>query len=521
MDMGTSPGCPVNESHNALTVYTVIFGGPDHVIECDTGGALARAAGREMPRKPFREVFPDEAGQIFADTLDRVYRTGEPCQCPECALCRCGSGQSFLSVVLAPRRDSAGVINGVYVFGINITEAVLAVRAHEQLAAEHRQTEEQLLSANERLRAIINASPLAIITLARDGAIRTWNSAAERIFGWSAEEVMSCTGPYLAAPAFTAFRALLDQVFTEGTCATTELDCPGKDGPEISISVSMAPVWSGTGAVVEAIAVAEDVTSRKQADRLLRERQRLESIGMLAGGLAHDFNNLLTAIMGGADLALAAVSRRHPAREYLASVVAASKRAADLTRQLLAYSGRGRAVIERVDISEVVMDAARLTQSSIPAPIEVRLRMAPALPPVEADRTQIEQLAFNLILNAAEAIGAGAGEITIATGLERLDGLPAELAFDSSTTFRAGAYVYVDVRDTGCGVDAQTRARLFDPFFSTKAVGRGLGLPAVQGIVRGHKGLATLSSTPGSGTAFRVLLPAAADAAADTASGQR
>jgi two-component system, cell cycle sensor histidine kinase and response regulator CckA len=263
------------------------------------------------------------------------------------------------------------------------------------------------------------------------------------------------------------------------------------------------------------VMVVRDLTEQKQAEATERENeealqqsQKLESIGVLAGGIAHDFNNLLTGIMGNAGLARRAIvaHKTEQAAALLKDVLAASERAADLTRQLLAYAGKGRFVIQSVDVCKLVSDVSTLIRASISKKITLVLDVPDDCPPVEADRTQLQQLVMNLVINGGEAIGDEPGTLTVRVRPDqfterrerpRTEGFP----------IVAGEYVRIDVSDTGAGMDAETRTRIFEPFFTTKFLGRGLGLSAALGIVRGHRGAIGVRSEPGSGTTFTVLLP--------------
>jgi nitrogen-specific signal transduction histidine kinase len=251
------------------------------------------------------------------------------------------------------------------------------------------------------------------------------------------------------------------------------------------------------------------VTERARAEEQLRQTAKLESLGVLAGGVAHDFNNLLVGILGNASLAADAVAPDHPVRELLQDVVSASEQAAQLTRQLLAYAGKGRFFVEPVNLSELVKEISNLVRASISRSVALRLELGDELPCVDADGAQIQQLIMNLIINGAEAIGEGkTGSVVVTTGVRDVDEAYVQKTFGPTEQLAPGRYVSVQVRDTGCGMDQPTLARIFDPFFTTKFTGRGLGLAAAMGIVRGHKGSLTVSSTPGSGTTFEVLLPA-------------
>jgi len=271
-----------------------------------------------------------------------------------------------------------------------------------------------------------------------------------------------------------------------------------------------------------------DITDRLQheeeklsLERQLLHAQKLESLGVLAGGIAHDFNNLLMAILGNADLALAELPPMSPARQSLREIEVASQRAAELARQMLAYSGKGQFVIEPIDLSELVRQTAHLLGVSISKMALLELDLEDGPPVFEGDVTQIRQIIMNLITNASEAIGRDAGVVRLSTGSMRcdrafLDGVESALPLDGEEPLGEGLYAFIEVTDTGCGMDAQTIGRIFDPFFTTKFSGRGLGMSAVLGIVRGHAGAIKIESEPGEGTSFKVLFPASGYAETNT-----
>jgi len=246
---------------------------------------------------------------------------------------------------------------------------------------------------------------------------------------------------------------------------------------------------------------------RLDLERRLLHAQKLESLGILAGGIAHDFNNLLQAMLGNLDLAIPELPEGAAVREPVEQAAHAAKRATDLTRQLLAYSGKGRFVVQPIDLSALVRENAHLLRASVPHTCAIELRLAGDLPAVEADVGQLQQVIMNLITNAADAIGSQAGTITIATAL-REGGPAAHAGGRIADVEPAAAYVALEVADNGSGMEPSTVARLFDPFFTTKGVGRGLGMSALLGIVRGHRGNIFVDSTPGRGSTLRVLFPA-------------
>jgi signal transduction histidine kinase len=249
---------------------------------------------------------------------------------------------------------------------------------------------------------------------------------------------------------------------------------------------------------------------RLALERKLFEAQKLESLGVLAGGIAHDFNNLLAAILGNAELALLDLPSQSPAHTSITQIELAARRAAGLTQQMLAYSGRGHFIVDRYNLNVVITEMAELLTASIPQQIKLQLALAPQLPTIVADATQIRQMVMSLVVNAAEAIGEHNGVITLSTRMRYIDQdylAQAKLTPD----LVEGAYVEFGIADTGHGMDATTQAKIFEPFFTTKFTGRGLGLAAVLGIVRGHRGAITVHSAPGQGTTFTIFIPTTDD----------
>jgi PAS domain S-box-containing protein len=245
---------------------------------------------------------------------------------------------------------------------------------------------------------------------------------------------------------------------------------------------------------------------RAKEEARIRRAQKVESLAVLAGGVAHDFNNLLTGVLGYADLALSDLSPMALAREHVLQILLSARRAAELTKQMLAYSGQGQLIIQQIQLSAVVREMVQLVRVSVSKKCEIRYQLSEDMPTIEADVEQIRQVIMNLIQNAAEAVGEPGGVITVKTGIEECDrAVLAGTYLDDNLPF--GSYVYLEVKDSGCGISPEAQDRVFDPFFSTKFLGRGLGLAAVLGIVRGHHGAIQLLSQPGQGSTFRVLLP--------------
>jgi signal transduction histidine kinase len=265
---------------------------------------------------------------------------------------------------------------------------------------------------------------------------------------------------------------------------------------------------------IRMVMVARDVTEtrrlqeeRQELEQRMQQIQKLEGLGVLTGGIAHDFNNLLTPILGDASLALMELPPESPVRARLEKIKKASQRAAALTNQMLAYSGTESLQVEVLDLSRIVREMTQLVESAATRKAILEYDLADDLHAVEGDTAQLSQVLMNLITNASEALGEGTGRIAIRTGTVEADRAYLSRVFPSDD-LREATYVYLEVADTGCGIDAETRQRIFDPFFSTKFTGRGLGLAAVLGIVRGHGGAIEIDSELGRGARFRALFPA-------------
>jgi two-component system, cell cycle sensor histidine kinase and response regulator CckA len=367
----------------------------------------------------------------------------------------------------------------------------------------------RLEGANAQLAAIVEYSEDAIISKDLTGTVQTWNAAAERVYGYSTTEAIGQNMRILLPTGREdEEEKILEKIRRGEEVDHFETVRRKKDGTQIDVSLRISPIRDRAGIIVGASHVARDVTRQKEFERQMQQTQRLESLGVLAGGIAHDFNNLLTGIMGNASLVSEKFPEEHEAQMLLRDLNAAAERAADLTRQMLAYSGKGQFVIEPVNISTLVEKIGTLIKASIPKTIEVRFELSGDVPLIQADRCQMQQLTMNMIVNGAEAIGDNRpGTVIVRTGAQDIDAEYIRAAFPA-TQLTPGEYAFMEVRDDGCGMDEETRARIFEPFFTTKFMGRGLGLAAVTGIVNAHKGVIRVDSTPGQGTCFKVLFPA-------------
>ena len=365
-----------------------------------------------------------------------------------------------------------------------------------------------LIASEERFR-ILSAAAFEGVFVHAEGKILLANEAGAAMYGFDPASLVGASLMDLTDPAS---RAVVAEHLRSGSAEPYEGIARRKDGSTFVAEVR-GRTLSHQGRPTR-VTVIRDVTERKRIEteqRALEERvrqaQKLESLGVLAGGVAHDFNNILTVISNGVALAKrdAVLGAASPA--HLDAIALAAKRATELCRQMLAYAGKARLQRESVDLSAVVGEMSSMLEASVSKKATLVRELAPGLPRLLGDATQIRQIVMNLVINASEAISAPHGTIRISTGTGTYE---AESFARSAAggELKVGEYVWLEVEDDGVGMDAQTRAQMFDPFFTTKFVGRGLGMAAVLGIVRGHEGAIDVESRPGHGTRIRVFFPA-------------
>lgn len=379
---------------------------------------------------------------------------------------------------------------------------------------------EALRECEERYRAVTQSAADAIVSLDSAGNIVGWNRGAEKIFGYSEAEAFGQPATLLMPPRFRdGHLAGMLRVQAGGEPhllgKIVEMEGVHKDGVEFPLEMSLS-TWQVADGRNYYTGIIRDISERKRfeeekrkLEEQVRRTQRQESLGVLAGGIAHDFNNILMVVLGHAELALNETPPHSSVRENLTEIMGATRRAADLCREMLVYAGKATITVERVGLKELVQEMATLLETAIAKKASLTLELESGLPPIEADRSQIRQIVLNLILNASEAIGDRGGAITVSAGATRCGGEDLRKT-DLHDELAPGPYVYLEVSDTGTGMDAETLSRIFEPFFSTRFTGRGLGLAAVLGIVRAHKGAVKVWSEPGKGTTFKILFPALA-----------
>jgi PAS domain S-box-containing protein len=424
--------------------------------------------------------------------------------------------------------------------------------------SERKKVEKALQESEARYRTLLGAIPDPVVVYNPEGKVTYVNDAFPRIYGWSKEELMGNRIDFVPPEETEATQKAWGRSLENGT-AFLETKRLNKKGELLDIQVRTAILRDQEGIHVLSIVIHHDITALKQAEMALRKAhddlelrveertvelakaneelydkiaeskqaqeeklaierqmlhaQKLESLGVLAGGIAHDFNNILAAILGNADMALYELSPKSPARDNLQAIVKASKRAAELIKQMLAYSGKGRFVIEPIDAGKIIREMTHLLEVSITKNAVINYNLFENLPTFDGDVTQIRQVIMNLITNASEALGDNSGVITLSTGVidcdrAYLDNVHEVLRASLDEPLPEGVYNYIEVTDTGCGMDAETIDKVFDPFFTTKFTGRGLGMSAVLGIVRGHKGALKIFSEVDKGTTFTILFPA-------------
>ncbi len=423
-------------------------------------------------------------------------RSGKPRLSFEAEHLRKDGSTAYLSINAIPLLDGYGNVTGFTGTSTDLTY--------------RREAERQLRQAHDRFASLVARMPLGYVVWSEDFRILEWNPAATTIFGYSAEEAIGRSVGELIIPAEaeSAFSQMRRSLLAGTPHSGTVLTNRKRSGEKIECEWHNTVLPDPGGGPARVVSLVRDVSERQRLEAQLHQSQKLESLGVLAGGLAHDFNNLLVGIMGNASLAMERLPANSALRPLLEKVVNAGRRATDLTQRMLAYAGRANCDVQTMDLNRLVEEMVDFAAAAVPKNVTLKVRIRPDLPPIRADSGQMQQVIMNLLINAAEAIGPGGGEVTVSTRLEELDAgrIAAEFADQRLTP---GPYVCLEVRDTGCGIDPEILGRIFDPFFTTKFAGRGLGLSAILGIVRAHHGAITVNSQVGVGTVFCVFVPAA------------
>ena len=375
----------------------------------------------------------------------------------------------------------------------DITEQIRAIEALKQSEASYR--------------GLFDGVHEAIYIQNRAGQFLDVNRGAMEMYGYAREDFIGRTPEFLSAPGLNNLPAVVSKIQRAFAGEPQQFEFWGlrKNGEAFPKEVRIYPgTYFGEEVVV---ALSLDISERRRSEEALRQAQKLESLGVLAGGIAHDFNNLLTAMMGNLNLAQMNLPDAAPAQPYLDAVERTVLKASDLTKQMLAYSGKGRFIVKAQDLNVIVKEMLHLLQVSISKKADLRVELQEGLPAIMAEAAQVQQVVMNLVTNASDALTTGQGIIRVGTSLEHLDAATIAKQFQNQE-LHPGEYVVLEVADSGCGIPEEVLGRIFDPFFTTKASGRGLGLSALLGILRGHHAGIRIKSSPGKGSTFEVFFPA-------------
>ena len=372
-----------------------------------------------------------------------------------------------------------------------------------------RQIEALAQESTDALQAVVRSSPIAVWAHRSDGGLTIWNPAAERMFGWTADEVLGKYPPFVPDDRMSESQAIFERALAGVEQMNVEVRRRRKDGSEIDILLSTAPLRNAEGIVTGIVTLGLDVSERKELERQNRQLQKMDTLGSLAGGIAHDFNNLVSIITGRVHLIGRELEPDHPTRRHLELINHTAGRAGALTQQLLAFSRKQVFCWSVLKLPAVIQGLEPILRRLIGEDVDLVISQNGEVGCIAGDRAQLEQVVMNLVVNAREAMPSG-GRIS----LEISESVSESASGGRRPTAAANPCVVLTVTDTGMGMDEATRAQIFEPFFTTKAPGRGtgLGLSTVYGIVKQHGGVIAVDSTPGKGTTFKVSLPRTAEA---------
>ncbi len=454
---------------------------------CEIAGMEAeQAAGNGWQQA----IHPEDRERKLADWAEALER-GVPVSGGEYRMLLPDGSEKWVVGQAVPLRDGEGAISGFVGTLTDITERRLA--------------EEAIRRSEQKFRTLFEESQDTIYISTPEGRLLDINPAGVRLFGYdSAREMLEVdltTQVYLRSEERAE---MLRELSQKGYVQDLELRVQTKQGKRLTVLATASAERDESGRVVSMRGMLRDVTGQRDLENQLRQAQKMEAVGRLAGGVAHDFNNLLTAILGYADLMALALPDDSPLRHNADEIKAAAQRGADLTRQLLAFSRRQVLAPETLDLNQTVTTIEKLLRRLIGEDIELVIELDPGLGAVRADPSQIEQVLLNLGVNARDAMPDG-GVLTLRTGNVEVKSREAV----SALGLGEGAYVMLAIEDSGVGIDEEIRDQIFEPFFTTKSrsKGTGLGLATVYGIVRQSGGQIEVQSEPGRGSRFRILLP--------------
>ena len=523
---------------SALQDYAVIIMAADGTVQSWSEGAevIFGYTAAEIAGRPLAVLFTpeDQAQGAPAEELATAARQGRAED--ERWHTRKGGNRIWVTGTVRALRDGAGEVTGFVKLAREVTTKKFAELSREAQMEQEQQARAELERVNGELQvegerlaveirereraeevartqastlaeqaALLDLAQDAIFALRMDGRVTYWNRGAEKMYGWGKQEAL---GRNVHELLRTEFPIPLEEI-RKALVQTGQWSGEGKHYTRSGEVLNVLTSWvlrAEDGKPTGWLEIARDVTEMRRFEEQLRETQKLESLGVLAGGVAHDFNNLLTGIMGNVSLAIEFGKSGADVSDILKNALHASEKAAFLTSQMLAYAGKGQFVVQFVDLASPVREAFRLVRGSIPDSVQVELDFSRDVCCIHADPTQLQQVAMNLILNAVEAVGEHGGEVVVRLTTRDVDPDEDEIRCDIGQ-LAPGHYGVLEVRDTGQGIDPSIRSKIFDPFFTTRFAGRGLGLASTAGIVRILHGAICVESEPGHGSTFQVFLP--------------
>lgn len=448
--------------------------------------------------KSDHDLFSPEMAEAFIRNDQLVFQTGKLHRIEETVIVD-GEQRTYLSTKF-PLRTALGEIYAVCGIATDITDLKLA--------------DDALRVSEQKYRSLIETTNTGYLVLDAQGIVLEANTEYVRLSGHN--ELADILGrnvlEWTDVNSQEKYAAALARCLQERIIRDLEINQTGIGGNTTPVEITATVI--GTGDDLRIISLCHDISERRQTeeekailDQQMQHAARLESLGVLAGGIAHDFNNILMIMLGNAELSMADIPPHSPARDCIKEIITGGLRAAELCQQMLAYSGKTSLSIEQVNLGPLVEEMTHLLKTSITNKADLVMYIDRETPPLLADPSQLRQIVMNLIINASEAIGDGSGIISISVGSIHCD----EDYLKSThltNSLVPGNYVQMQVTDTGCGMDPDTLLRIFEPFYTTKFTGRGLGLAAVMGIVRSYHGALKVYSEPGKGTTFNILFPA-------------
>ena len=507
--------------------FMAVLTGPDHVFELANPSYRQLVGHRDLIGRSVREVFPEVEGQGFFELLTAVYTTGEPFVGSEMRVelqrePGAPAESRFVNFVYQALRDSSGEITGVFATGVDVTPLVNARRAIERSLAQAEEVAAERDTNRQRLRTVLEQAPIAIAITGPSGEIEFANPAFERLWGRAKESTDArrysesyvgyhLDGREIASQEWAGARAVLRGELVEGEVIeivqATDRSAPGR---RLTVWISAAPIRDADGRITGGVVMFRDITAERRTEQQLRDAQRVQAVGTLAGGVAHEVNNALQGALGFGSFVLRALGPDHPQSPDMRLVLESVERAARVSQQLLAYARRQITQPERLDLHRLAVGLRPVLQQLLgPDKTLVIAPVSAPMPPVQADPAQVERVLINLVANARDATETG-DAVTISFDQVHASG-DAPPTGDMGFHLPPGDYLRLSVADTGHGMDSQTLAQVFDPFFTTKPVGHGsgLGLSMVYGTVKQHGGYVGARSDPGAGTTLQLYWPVA------------